>query len=274
MEKEAQEAPRMAQLDLAERLYFTMEREGDVVIRTKEAAEQLGVSLPQASWVLRRMVAKGYLERVRHGLYARLPPEVAAAARKYRADPITLAAGLVSPYFLSHYTALTLHGAAARVVGTYFVTTPKRPAPFEYRGYRFKFVWASKQRFFGFERREYGETEVTVSDRERTLLDVMDRPGYGGGWAEILECLRDYGEVDWERVLDYLERLGKKVVGRRLGYVMQEVLGVEMPEGVLERLRKRWVDRATLRFGGGRGGGYVKKWGLVVDEQVFKESLV
>jgi len=264
----------MARLSLAQRLYFEMERDGEAVAMPERTAARLGISTKHARRVLRDACLAGLFERVRGGLYARVPPALALGKGLSRPEATVVGAHLVPPYYLSHYPALQIHGLSMRAVNTLFLTAPKRHRPFEYRGYRFKFVTVLPRRFFGFEERPYAGQQVVVSDRERTLIDVMDRPQYAGGWGEVVECLQDYGEVDWERVLAYLERWGKKVVARRLGYVMRDVLGTDVPKEALERLRERWVDRVKLPFTRGRRGHYVREWGVLVDDEVFKESLV
>jgi hypothetical protein len=57
--------------------------------------------------------------------------------------------------------------------------------------------------------REMDGKVVSLTDLERTLIDVTVRPDYAGGITEVLGAYRNAkGRLDAERMADYLKRLG------------------------------------------------------------------
>jgi hypothetical protein len=94
-----------------------------------------------------------------------------------------------------------------------FVQSTRRKRPVEVLGIRFRFVTVSQARFFGVARRTLDGKAITVTNREKTLLDAAARPDLSGGIAQLAQALRAaYPEVDWGRLDDYLTRW---VAGRR-----------------------------------------------------------
>ena len=69
-----------------------------------------------------------------------------------------------------------------------------------------------------------------ISEREKTILDCLDRPGLCGGIAEAVKGLW-YGfrqeELDPDKLTLYVERMGNRTLFKRMGYLC-EVL--ELPD--------------------------------------------
>ncbi|MFW6159915.1 MAG: type IV toxin-antitoxin system AbiEi family antitoxin domain-containing protein [Acidobacteriota bacterium] len=126
----------------------------------------------------------------------------------------------------------------------------------------------TKKRFFGFKEINYREENVLVSDLERTIVDVMNRPEYAGGYEEIIRPFQDVENVDWKRLLKYLERMGEKILFDRIGFVF-DMLGefVDTPDEFLKELDRRLSDNIYY-FEKNRKGAYVKKWRIIVDKRL------
>jgi predicted transcriptional regulator of viral defense system len=115
---------------------------------------------------------------------------------------------------------------------------------------------------------------VRVTGYERTLVDVLDVPGHGGGWEEIWRSLEAIEFVDLDVVVDYALRLGSALTVARVGFFLeqhQEELIVE--DRHLEALRRaapaqpRYFERRH-----GRGGTLLARWNLIVPEDILTRS--
>ena len=98
------------------KVILDLEWRNQKTVTLAELREALGASAGYARKLAHGLVKKGWLERLRPGLFQLVP---AARGREGVADTNPLAAGavLVSPYFFSFGTACTHHGLTEQVFG-------------------------------------------------------------------------------------------------------------------------------------------------------------
>lgn len=235
----------------------------------------LACSEGYARFVAHQLVKKGWLERLRPGLYQLVPAE---RGREGVSDTNPLAAGaaLVSPCFFSFGTACTRHGLTEQVFSDVYVVTLVRRKPRIVRGRRFVFVPVPEDRFFGFaEQNVLGET-VQMATIERALVDALDRPRYAGGIGEVSRiAARAAGRVSWDALHDCLRRFGVSALAQRLGYLL-ELHGAQVPDEARAALHDlvRPGNKVTLGPGAkwGRHGPLSRSWGVI--ENVPRDVLV
>lgn len=260
---------------LEQKLYFQLEATDTFVVSAKEVAQVLGITQEYARQIAYRMVKKQAFESVKAGLYARIPASILIDKGQYSSDPILIASKLAEPYFLSFYTAFSLHGLAQRPSPTIYLVSPKLIRLFSYRGFSFHPVKVIPRRFFGYEQVEYRGGKVWVSDIERTVLDAFDRSQLCGGWEEVFQCLQLIPIPDWDKLLDYIDRWNSKVMVHRLGYFFSQASSltlVKVPNDFLQALRIRksfsiFYFRKTHRG----EGKLVEEWNLIVDPELERE---
>ena len=220
-------------------------------------------ALAGASRVFARKLAhdltrKGWLQRVRRGLYLVNPGRHGPEAIPDR-DPFRLGAHLVRPYFFGYATAAELLGLLPQAGTTYYVVTPARTSAAPPGPSRFRFVRCSPRRFFGIETLRRREELLHVSDRERTVLDLLDRPEYSGGLPGAVQALGSAKpRLDWIRLSRYMARMGNRSLGLRLGYLLEAVRpDVAVPRAWarahLPRRSDPYVPLGTPREFGRRG---------------------
>ncbi|MEM3722892.1 MAG: type IV toxin-antitoxin system AbiEi family antitoxin [Candidatus Hadarchaeales archaeon] len=251
---------------LEQKLYFLLEAEDKRVVDAEIAMRLLNISKMHAYNLLKKMCKKGALDKVKSNLYVRVPAHLVHDKGKYTEDPILVAKHLVEPYFFSHSTALMLHGLAQQPGRNYFISTTKHVSKVEYRGNLIRPVILTKKRFFGFEKKEYSKEEVMVSDLERTIVDVIDRPEYAGGYEEVLRCLSDVEEINWDRLLAYIKKMDEKILVNRIGYVA-ELLKMRAPAHFIKALREM-MSKNIYYFERKKAGKFNKRWRIIVDPRL------
>jgi predicted transcriptional regulator of viral defense system len=253
---------------LEQKLYFLLEAENQKVVNAEKAMELLGISRMHAYNLLKNMRRKGALDRVKSNLFVRIPSHIVHDKGKYLEDPILVGKHLTKSYFFSYYSALYLHGLSQQPASHFYLSTTSHVQRVDYHGLVFHPVILTKKRFFGFKEIKYREENVFVSDLERTIVDVMNRPEYAGGYEEIIRSIQDVEKVDWKRLLKYLDRMGEKILFNRTGFVF-DMLGefVDTPDGFLKELEKR-LSGNIYYFEKNRKGTYVKKWKIIVDKRL------
>ena len=181
---------------------------------------------------LNRLVAKGWLERIERGKYLIVPLE-AGPGRTWSEDPHVIARHLASPAMISYWSALHYWNLSEQIPRvTYVQTTARREnrSP-TILGMRFRFVRVKPARFFGGHTYRSGEWQVDVTDREKTIIDCLDRPDLSGGVPAIGDALlAGDGDFDWERMTSYLRRFGSGAVVKRLGFLVEHLALAHPPE--------------------------------------------
>lgn len=199
---------------------------------------------PNTPFRLRDLEEKGWLERLERGKYLIVPLE-AGPEREWTEDAFVIAAHLVVPAAIAYWSALRHWNLTEQLPRVTYVQTTSRKfeRQKEVLGIRFRFVTVTPRKFFGLRRVFVDHKDFQVTDREKTLLDCLDRLDLAGGLPEVVKALRNgAGELDWLRLDHYLERFGSGAVIKRLGFLV-EAMGLGVPDRE-ERLAS-WAHRLT-----------------------------
>jgi predicted transcriptional regulator of viral defense system len=199
---------------------------------------------PNTPFRLRDLEEKGWLERLERGKYLIIPLE-AGPEREWTENAFVVAGHLVQPAAIAYWSALHHWNLTEQVPRVTYVQTTARKfqRQKEVLGLRFRFVTVTPRKFFGLHREFVDHRQFQVTDREKTLLDCLDRIDLAGGIPEVMKALRtDVNGFDWSRVNDYLERFGSGAIVKRVGFLV-EAMQLDIPERS-ERLAG-WADRIT-----------------------------
>ena len=220
----------------------------------------------------------GRVVQVRRGLYAIIPP--GANPDSYPVDPFLVAAKLTPDAVLSHHTALEFHGKAYSIYAhlTYSASRPLGPLTFRahvFRGAKFnQSLLRLGKEHFGVSTAERSGQELRVTSLERTLVDVLDRPGLSGSWEEIWRSLESVEFFDLDTVVAYARLLGNATTGARVGFFLEQHREPLMVEdghlGALRDLRPQqphYLDRAKRT-----SGRLVSQWNLVAPKEVLERA--
>lgn len=235
-----------------------------------EEAREYWEGDPQTAKRLARLADKGWLERLERGKYLIVPLE-AGPERQWVEDSYILAGNLVQPAAVAYWSALHYWNLTEQVPRMAYVQTTAdlREHTKTVLGIRFRFVKLKHDKLFGLAQERSGGKRFRVTNREKTLLDGLDRLDLTGGIHEIAKALRQEGaEFDWDRIEEYLARLDVGAVIKRLGFLV-ETLDIPVPdrEGRLNRWQERIsagiskLDPSSSRD----EGRIVTRWGVRVN---------
>ena len=236
-----------------------------------DAAAAADVDHARAARLLRHLAEQGWVVRLQRGLYATVPLE-AEDPGSWSADPWAIANAALRPGYVGGWSALHHWDLTDQIFSTtVFVTS--RPVPRRERtigSVRLELRHRPPSALFGTRRVWRDGTPVSVSDRERTLVDCFDDPSMGGGLRHVAEALVTYAEASdasWPLLVDYGDRLGNRTVFKRLGYVVE----------TLELADDELVDACLRRVSAGIGrldpdrpesGPTNTRWGLRVNTRI------
>lgn len=253
--------------NLEQQLYFHLGEKEQRVFTHSDIINILNISLQHARKLASNMVKKNVIERIKPGLFVRIPESVILDKRLYKEDAVLIAARSFDKAFLSYYTALTLSGLAERYTTQLYVTTTDHQRDITYHDITIRFVTVIPKKFFGIKTIEYSNEKINISDQERTVLDVINRPRYGGGWSETISCLKNLEEVNWRTLLSYVKRFNNKTLARRVGYIMDNLENISAPNNILKNIRK-FSGKNIYYFDSTKKGTFRSDWNMIIPTKI------
>jgi predicted transcriptional regulator of viral defense system len=152
-----------------------------------------------------------------------------------------------------------------------FIQTTKRKRSLTIQGVEFQFINIAERYFFGISTRKIEDIPITVTDREKTIIDAASRPELSGGIFQLAQALKSsVNFIDWEKLNRYLVQWGGGVVAKRLGYLV-ETLSLPIPDRV--STINHWQTMISkgisqLEPGSGRSGPVFTRWQLQINVPV------
>lgn len=225
---------------------------GDVV-------EVLDCSYENAKVIVERLAKKKWIVRIIKGKYLIVP--LTAGVRGEYTEHEFIIASLFKPCYIAYWTALNYYGFTEQVPNKIFVAIRKRMRDREILGMKFKFVYVSEKKFFGFNNVLISNVRVKISDKEKTIVDCLDKPKYCGGIEEITKAIffaKD--EIDFEKLTNYAIKIGNNAVLKRLGFIL-DFLNLDS-----KNFENKISDSySILDPTKGKNGRYDSKWKLLVN---------
>lgn len=263
------------------RIILSLEADGREAVGIDDIQALGGVSRSYARKLAHDLARKGWLTRVGRGRYVVNPATMGPDAIP-EMNPFRLGSHLVDPYYFGYSTAANLHGFLTQSPGTYNVVTPTDTRRSLNEPAAFNLVHIKRAKFFGGrEATKYG-ARIRVSDREKTVLDCLDRPDLAGGIANAVQIIyHSKPGLDHDRLLSYVERMDNKSLAQRLGYLLESVRPEEpVPADFLDALRElageSYIHLAPASRHG-RKGRPESSWRVIVnvpDAELFGEVTV
>ncbi len=205
------------------KVVLSLEAEGRELVPLSEIRKLAHVSPGFARKLAHELVRRGWLQRVRRGVYL-LNPSGRGPDAIPDLDPLRLGSHLVDPYYFGYSTAAELHGLLPQASRVYFLVTTARRTLAKQSESRYRIVRVKPAHFFGTATLVRRGASIVVSDPERTLLDCLNRPELAGGLAGVVQILSlAKPHLDWDRFGSYLRRFGNRSLILRAGYLAERV---------------------------------------------------
>lgn len=233
-----------------------------------EATRVLELEPDSARRFLAYLAARGWLARVRRGLYVAVPLDSSEPAQ-WHEDPWVVAHRTFAPCYVGGWSACEHWGLTDQIFRDVVVLTARptrdRHPVIQDTIYRLKVIMPD--RLFGTRSVWRGRVKVNVSDPARTLVDLLGDPSLGGGIRHVGEVLTEWysGEHrDDKRLLEYAERLGNRSVYKRLGFLVER-LRLQAPDLLHECARRMSAGSVQLDPSGPQRGRRLRRWNLIVN---------
>jgi predicted transcriptional regulator of viral defense system len=254
---------------LEQRLYFRLGEKDQRVFTIQDIKKLLNISISHARNIASDMVKKNVAERAKSGLFVRIPESVILDKQQYTEDAILIAVKSTNKAFLSHYTALTIHGLAERYTNQIYNTTTKHQRNIKYHEIKINYIKTIPKKFFGYKTMTYSNERIKISDLERTIIDVINKPKYAGGWNETINCLKNFDKINYIKLIGYLKKFNNKTITRKTGYILEKLNNLNPSQKTIEEI-KELSGSNNLYFDTTKKGIYDQKWNLIIPENIIE----
>lgn len=195
----------------------------------------------------RDMVKRGLLLRLKDGLYWIIPYE--QDANNYFPNWHLVAGYLAgdAKYYIGYYSALEIHSLTTQpaLLEQIVVNKQIKPSVLKIRDIKFQFIYHNEEHFFGCKNTWIDSFDkVSSSDLEKTFIDCLYKPDYGGGITEIAKALyKSREKIDYIKLFEYCKKFNAQTVIKRLGFLL-ELLEIDNP--IIENLEQLKTKSYTL----------------------------
>jgi len=251
-------------------VYFSLLNRERVVITIREVALDQKISEGNARKVLFSLARKGVLYRIFKGCYVVIPPDMLYKRSSFINDPHVIIEQLMEVlnqrYYVAYQSAMHLHGIAHQLPFTLSVAVLKQRKPLKLNESRIEFRKISERDFFGIQRMKYSDTFLNVSDMEKTILDSIARYDLCGGIDEVCRSISDIREIKSRKLLSYLDRMNRKPVVQRLGFILDRLdqSGYRIDRKLIADIEKRTGKKTYLLDPKSKKKGKVsKRWKII-----------
>ena len=209
-------------------------------ISVGEAARILNVASTDAAKMLSRWSKKGWMSRIRRGLYVSVPLESRTADMPLE-DPLLIADRLFSPCYIGGWSAAEYFDLTEQIFSTIMVMTLQKPRDRRpnIKGTEYLLRTTSEKAMFGLKPVWSGQVKIALSDPTRTILDMLVDPVFGGGIRSVKDMLVNYMQSqnkNLEQLIEYGKRLENGAVFKRLGFLLEKTAPDETK--IIEQCRK------------------------------------
>jgi len=219
---------------------------------------------------------QGRIIKICRSLYASVPAN--ANPENFSPNLFLVAGKRTSDSILAYHTAQEYYGSAYSIHNVRTFITNRNIKPFEFRDIYYKPVkppttlLKKKKVDYGVKEIDIQGLKVRITCRERTFVDMLDRPDLSGSIEEVWRSLEMTEFLDMRVLLEYLKLLENSTTAAKVGFFLEthrKTFNVEnsfLHE--IEKLKPKsihYLDRSRREK-----TRVSKKWNLAIPESLLE----
>ncbi len=178
-------------------------------------------------------------------------------------DPFLIASRIIWPSYISCWSALSFHKMTEQIPQTVQVITVKNKKQIKFLYTKIQFIKIKKENFFGFEKVDYSNFEIFISDKEKTLIDCLLLKEVS--FSEIKYILNENIKIlNVNKIIRYLKIINNSSLTKRFGFLLEN-LGYD----TYKRLKNNIdLTYTLLNYSKPNEGKKDRKWRLILNDQI------
>lgn len=233
-----------------------------------EAMVSLGLPRPKVRSLLRYWCARGWLSRIRRGIYITVPLN-AKSPSEWREDAWIVADTVFSPCYIGGWSAAEHWGLTEQIFSDIVVFTSgsvRERTPVIKRT-KYIVVRIPEKKLFSMTSVWRNNVKISVSSPSRTIADILNNPRLGGGMKHVAQIINEYfsGEHRNDEELRLcLEVLKNRTAIKRLGHVI-EILSIDAAETLAFCQDNVSAGYSKFDPSAPAGGKLMRRWNLQIN---------
>lgn len=209
-----------------------------------------------------KLLKAGMVYKIRNGLYTCTSGENGGPV----ANRFQVASAITESSYVSNHSAFEYYGITDQVFYEVYVSSETRFHDFEFDGYTYHYVKSQMRE--GVETIQFSGG-ISVTDKERTIVDSIRNINLIAGLEEVLVCVSSVKGINERKLLKYLEKYDSTFLYQKIGFIAEEY----QPEmGISDEFVKICEERSgnSKRYltGGISEPSYSGKWRLVYPRNI------
>ena len=239
--------------------------EAKTLVSTEDLDKLFKLSAVDRAKVVSRLKKKNILAPIKRGLYIFSPLEAGPAGRgidEMLIPPLYLPK---NNYYIGYSTMFNYYGFTEQIFQTMYVLNTSFNKKKTICGISFKFLKISENRMYGIKTIKVKDRDVMISDKERTLIDLLyfNKPVGGISIAsDTFKKIVQEKQCNIKRLIGYASKFPNVTIRKRIG-VLLESIGIN--ELDLNPLLKSIKNTAISSLGKTRKGKINKKWRVIIN---------
>lgn len=215
--------------------------------------------------VVSRLKNKNILTPVKRGLYLFSPLEAGPSGRSI--DEMLIPA-LYLPknnYYIGYSTMFNYYGFTEQIFQTIYVLNTSFSKKKIICGISFNFLKITENRMYGSQAIKIKDRNAMISDKERTLIDLLYFSNPVGGISVALTIFKEIvqnKQCNIKKLISYASKFPNVTTRKRIGVLLESV-GIS--DSDLKPLALSIENTAISSFGETRQGIINKKWRVIVN---------
>lgn len=169
-------------------------------------------------------------------------------------------------YYVGYSTMFNYYGFTEQLFQTVYVLNTSRRLGKVILGLSYKFIKIGKDRMYGLKTIKVKDTDVLISTKERTLVDLIYFNSPVGGISAATDILKEIvknNKCDIGKLIRYAACFPNITTRKRIGVIL-ESMGIS--DSDLRPLIKSVAKTAISSLGRSRKGTLNKKWRVIVND--------
>ena len=239
--------------------------EKKVIVSNRELEQMFNMSESARKKIVFRLKNKDVLTPVKRGIYIFSPLEAGPQGRAIDELLIPPLYFTDNNYYIGYATMYNYYGFTDQVFQTVYVLNTSFTKDKVIAGIQYKFLKVPEARMYGLKTVQINDTEVMISNKEKTLVDLVYFNKPIGGIERALEIVKnviDNNDIDIKKIIIYATRFPNITLRKRFGVLLEEL---NITEKLLQPLIKSVENTSVSSLTGSRKGTLNKKWRVIVN---------
>jgi len=255
------------------KLLDLLNRSAKKLFSIKDAAKIMNLSIKDTRLYLAYFARRGWLSRVKCGLYISVPLGT-INPQEYKENPWIVANRIHSPCYIGGWSAAEHWDITDQIFNSVCVFTFRifRKKNINIQGTDFVLKLVCKKKIVHTKGVWIENVKVQISNPTQTIVDILDDPAIGGGIRHVVEIVESYFNSEHRKdteLLRYVKDNGNRTIYKRLGYIL-EILNIQSPEVIKQCRKNISAGYSALDPTIKTKGTFSRRWNLRINAEIEK----